>query len=275
MNNGKYWIIGAIIGAAALAFSAFALLEKRQPLPAPRLADKQPSKKCLDEDCYSRVLDLSDWKLTLPLFGPDNDAPQEIYQPQLDSFELAPWFTPTPDRKGILFRAPVNAPTTGNTEYPRSELREMDKDGKEEAFWATTDGTHTLLLEEAITAVPLNKPEVVAGQIHGDDDDLLVIRLEYPKLFISRGKSNLLTLDENYVLGKRFTVKFVAEDGKIKVHYNGSAAPVYVLEKKVKMAYFKIGVYTQSNCETEEDPYLCTEGNYGEVAIYRADLDHR
>jgi len=123
--------------------------------------------------------------------------------------------------------------------------------------------------------VPKNKPDVVAGQIHGDDDDLIVVRLEYPKLFLSRGKSNLATLDENYTLGKKFTVRFVASDGKISVYYNDNISPIYTLDKKVEQAYFKAGVYTQSNCETEESPDLCHTENYGEVVIYEIELTHK
>lgn len=182
---------------------------------------------------------------------------------------------PTPDKKGVVFRAPVNAETTSNSDYPRTELREMTADGTKELFWPSTEGTHTLTLTQAITAVPQAKKHVVAGQIHGDDDDLLVIRLEYPKLYLTRSKSNLVTLDENYALGKRFTVKFAANDGKIAVYYNNGASPVYVLDKEVKEAYFKAGVYTQSNCETEESPDLCTADNYGEVVIYNLTVAHQ
>ncbi|MFA6973729.1 MAG: polysaccharide lyase family 7 protein [Parcubacteria group bacterium] len=274
-NNKKFWIIIVILLVVALALFAFRSKKIRMsPISQPTI--QQPSTPCTGGACPSRILDLTNWKLTLPVrsAGKSSD-PQEISQSQLKDYEFLPWFKLTADQRGVQFRAPVNAPTTGNTNYARSELREMTKGGTQEAFWPSTSGIHTLLLEEAITAVPKSKPDVVAGQIHGDDDDLLVIRLEYPKLFIGRGKSNLLTLDEDYTLGKKFTVKFVAEDGKIMVYYNGSADPVYVLEKKVKMAYFKVGVYTQSNCETEEDPYLCTDGNYGEVVVYRADLSHR
>ena len=150
----------------------------------------------------------------------------------------------------------------------------MTADGTEEFFWSSNKGTHTLFLDEAITAAPKNKPDVVAGQIHGDDDDLIVIRLEGQKLFLSRGKSALATLDENYTLGKRFTIKFVAQDGQIMTYYNQSATPVYVLEKKVNLAYFKVGVYTQSNCETEDSANLCSTDNYGEVVIYQIKVTH-
>jgi hypothetical protein len=234
----------------------------------------------------AQILDLSSWKLTLPVTinnsnsnnSNDNDdepLPQDIRQPELATYQMNPWFMPTPDKKGVVFRAAVNAPTTANSSYPRSELREMTSDGMNEAVWPSTNGTHTLFLDEAITAVPKNKPDVVAGQIHGDDDDLITIRLEGNKLFVARSRANLATLDDNYTLGKRFTIKFVAQNGKISVYYNGTVVPVYVLEKSVKQAYFKAGVYTQSNCETEESPDLCNENNFGEVVIYKVTVGHQ
>jgi hypothetical protein len=236
-----------------------------------------PSLRTETETTYpSQILDLSNWKLTLPVTTPaDPSLPLEIDQPELATYRMSPWFTLASDKRGVIFRASVNAPTTVNSSYPRSELREMTANGKEDAYWPSTKGTHTLFLDEAITAVPQGKPEVVAGQIHGDSDDLLVIRLDYPKLYLARGKSNLYTFDENYDLGKRFTVKFMAQDGKIIVYYNNGSVPVYTLEKKVNQAYFKVGVYTQSNCETEGSPDLCTADNYGEVVIYQAVVTHQ
>lgn len=244
-------------------------------IPQSSVLSPSPPSTCVDSSCPANVLDLTPWKLTLPLkSNQDSRKPLEIRQPELASYSRAPWFMPTPDKKGVVFRAPVNAPTTSDSDYPRSELREMSSDGKNEALWPSIRGTHTLFLDEAITAVPQKKPHVVAGQIHGDDDDLLVIRLEYPILYIARGKQNVFTLDENYVLGKRFTIKFVARDGKISAYYNGSREPVYELEKKLNQAYFKAGVYTQSNCDAEASPSLCSADNYGEVIIYRSLVTH-
>lgn len=224
----------------------------------------------------AQILDLTSWKLTLPTTAPGTpNLPLEIRQPQLATFQQQPWFTSIPDKTGVVFRAPVSAPTTANSNYPRTELREMSNDGLDNLFWPSISGVHSLFIEQAITAVPANKASVVAGQIHGDDDDLIVIRLDYPLLYVARGGSNLYTLDSNYTLGKRFTIKFIASDGKIKVYYNASADPVYTLEKKVQQAYFKAGVYAQSNCETEGALEFCSADNYGEVIIYQLRVTHQ
>ena len=102
-----------------------------------------------------------------------------------------------------------------------------------------------------------------------------MIRLNYPNLHVRVDGTNVYTLDSHYTLGKRFTVKFVVSEGLTKVYYNNGADPVYTLNKKYSDAYFKAGVYTQSNCSKEGSPSLCNDNNYGEVIIYQATITHQ
>jgi hypothetical protein len=71
-------------------------------------------------------------------------------------------------------------------------------------------------------------------------------------------------------LGKRFTVKFVTENGQIKIYYNGSQNPAHTMNKSTSGCYFKAGAYTQSNCSKETD---CSSNNFGEVVIYKLALN--
>lgn len=224
----------------------------------------------------SKVLDLTKWKLTLPV-GTEKKAnhPLEIWQPQLAKYKLDPWFNLNAQEDGVVFRAPVNAPTTGGTKYARSELREMKDGGKNSASWSSEEGVHSMFLDEAITAIPTAKQHVVAGQIHGSDDDIIVVRLEFPNLYVNVDGENVFTLNSNYKLGERFTVKFVVENGQTKIYYNGSNDPVYTLNLDYTDAYFKAGAYTQSNCNREEATELCKNDNYGEVVIYKAEVKHK
>lgn len=217
----------------------------------------------------AQVLDLTNWKETLPTGS--SSKPTEILQASLSSFSAPPYFQVNAAGDGVQFRAPVNGVTTSGSGYPRSELREMTDNGTKNASWSTTSGTHAMFIDEAITAVPKTKKHVVAGQIHDSDDDVIVIRLEYPKLFVDINGKTGPTLDPNYTLGKRFTVGFVATDGQIKIYYNGSTTPVYTLNKSGSGNYFKAGAYTQSNCSKETD---CSSGNYGEVVIYGLAVQH-
>lgn len=224
----------------------------------------------------SRILDLTNWKITLPI-GTDKDPthPLEIRQPKLMTYKIDPWFTATSNGKGVLFRAPVSGPTTGGTKYARSELREMTDGGLLQAKWSSTEGTHTMFIDEAITAVPKTKRHIVAGQIHGSSDDIIVIRLQYPNLYVNVNGKNVYTLDPHYTLGKRFTAKFIVKGGKTEVFYNGNSQPSYTLDKNYSGAYFKAGAYTQSNCDKEFWPWLCNADNYGEVVIYNLIVTHQ
>ena len=219
-----------------------------------------------------KALDLTNWKLTLPT-GSSGD-PIEIIQPELDSFELNPWFIASPEASAIRFRAAVNGVTTSGSNYPRTELREM-VDRKTKASWSSGNGKHSLYIDQAITAVPSTKQDVVAGQIHDDERDIIVIRLDYPVLHVRINGTNVQTLDQNYTLGKRFNIRFEVNDNQTKVYYNNSTEPVYTLSKNYSGAYFKAGVYTQSNCDKEKVQSLCTNNNYGEVVIYRIEVSHQ
>jgi hypothetical protein len=223
----------------------------------------------------SQLLDLRGWKITLPIPSPsDNDSPWEVLQPQLTNFHSAPWFQVNPGG-GILFRAPVNGVTTSGSGYPRSELREMTSDGRQLASWSSTSGTHTMFIDQMITAVPTTKRHIVVGQIHDSGDDVIVIRLEYPNLYVNVDGRNVFTLDNNYTLGERFQVRFVVSGGRTQVFYNNAATPAYILTQNYSRAYFKAGAYTQSNCQRENQSSLCNANNYGEVIIYQLAVSHQ
>ena len=212
------------------------------------------------------VLDLSDWYEGLPIG--DDGSPTNIEQPELDGYGIDPWFTVTPGCDGVQFRAAVNGVTTSGSSYPRSELREMN--GSEHASWSSTSGTHTMVINEAITHLPNDKPDVVAGQIHGSDDDISVFRLEGTSLYITDGDTTHHKLvDDAYQLGTPFEARFVVSDGTIKAYYNGTLETTIAAD--FDGGYFKAGAYTQANCD-KSDP--CSDGNYGEVVIHSLTVTH-
>ncbi|GAA1987442.1 polysaccharide lyase family 7 protein [Amycolatopsis minnesotensis] len=212
------------------------------------------------------ILDLENWKETLPTGSAGH--PDEIKQPKLANYAKAPWFTANPGCDGVRFRAAVNGVTTGGSGNPRSELREMD--GSDGASWSTTSGTHTMVIDEAITHLPNGKPHVVAGQIHDDEDDVTVFRLEGTQLYVTKGDDTHYQLvTGSYRLGTKFQAKFVAGDGKIKAYYNGELKATVDAESSGD--YFKAGAYTQANCEKSSP---CEDSNYGEVVVYGLKVTH-
>ena len=212
------------------------------------------------------VLNLTNWKITLPI-GSDG-KPTEVKQPALDSYAKNPYFVV--QGKGVRFRAPVNGVTTSGSSYPRSELREMTDSGSRTASWSSTSGTHTLIVDEAITHLPARKPHLVAAQIHDADDDLSVFRLEGSKLYVTNGNTphhKLIT--STYTLGRRFRAKYVVGGGQIKAYFNGVL--ITTISKRFSGGYFKAGAYTQANCDNSSP---CASTNYGETLVYAVTVRH-
>ncbi|WP_053196761.1 polysaccharide lyase family 7 protein [Streptomyces viridochromogenes] len=248
--------ITAAVSTAALTLSAHA--DARTP-------HERAAARCTYP---SDVLDLTNWKLTLPT-GEDED-PTEITQPELATFSADPWFRVEAGCEAVRFRAAVNGVTTGGSSYPRAELREMTDGGEDEAAWSTTDGTHTLVVREAFMTLPEERPYLVGAQVHGGDDDVTVFRLEGSSLYITDGDdrhAHLVT--DDYELGTEFEAKFVARDGEIDAYYNGRLETTISHEGDTN--YFKAGAYTQANCDNSEP---CGDDNHGEVRITRLKVTH-
>lgn len=218
----------------------------------------------------AQVLDLRNWKITLPVDNPDKEGvqPLEVTQPKLNSYVHEPWFVVAEGCQGVRFRAPVNGVTTPNSKNPRSELREMN--GASLAAWPATSGRHTMVIDQAITVLPKERPYLVAGQIHDSSDDVTVFRLEGTKLYLTKGdttRHKLIT--DNYRLGTRFQAKFEVSDGEIRAYYNG--ALVDTIEADFSGGYFKAGAYTQAHCGNSSP---CDDSNFGQVTIYNLTVDH-
>jgi hypothetical protein len=208
-----------------------------------------------------RLLDLKNWKLTLPTGR--KGKPEEIEGPDLSAF-TNDFFRLNDAKDGVVFTANAGGVTTSGSSYPRSELREMN--GTEKAAWDSTDGTHTLDVCEAITKTPATKPEVVSAQIHDTEDDVLQIRLEGTTLSVQyddgRGEA---VLDPDYQLGTPFRVTVDVSAEGIAVSYNGEHKTD--IKKSGSGWYWKVGAYVQSNPSKGESPDAV-----GEVVVYSLDM---
>jgi poly(beta-D-mannuronate) lyase len=209
------------------------------------------------------VLDLTNWKLTLPAPAPDGEA-LEVTQPELATFADATFRLAG---SSVVFTAPVSGATTPGSSYPRCELREMVDGGAANASWSSTSGTHVMEITQLISTLPSRKPEVVAGQIHDAEDDVLMIRLEDEDLIVEGDGEQLAELDGDYVLGTTFTVRIEVSNGSIRVLYNGEQKLDYAFSGDG--LYFKAGVYTQSNLEQDEPPDAA-----GQVVITALRVEH-
>jgi PKD repeat protein len=216
----------------------------------------------------SDVLNLSSWKLTLPVDTSHAGSPDEYKQPELAGYQNSEYFHLNSAKDGVVFKAHCGGYTTSGSGYPRSELREMTSGGSANASWSTTSGTHTMEIRQAVTHLPVAKPHVVVGQIHDAGDDVIVFRLEGSKLFVDQNGVNGPVLTSNYKLGDVFTVKFIARNGGVDCYYNGQF--IYTYKVSTSGCYFKAGCYTQSNT-TKGD----SASAYGEVVIYDVWVSHQ
>ena len=207
-------------------------------------------------------LDLSNWRLTLPIDTDRPGTPDEVSQPELATFVDARYFHVDDSGRGVVFRAHCGGQTTKGSGFPRCELREMTVGGTERADWSTAGNVlHTMTMRVAITVTPPVKQHVVCAQIHDPDDDLMMIRLEGTKLFVERNTLERVMLDRKYRLGTPFDLKVQAGDGRVKVWYDGELRMDWRVARPG--CYFKAGCYTQSNPGKGD-----RDDSFGEVVIY-------
>lgn len=219
------------------------------------------------------VLDLTNWHLTLPVDTSHAGSPDEIDQPELDTYANSSFFFLNAAKTGVAFRAYTNGVTTSGSGYPRSELRERTNGGATHASWSSSSGKHTLFIDQAVTHLPDVKPHIVVGQIHDSSDDVIVFRLEGQKLFIDLNGNDGPTLTSSYVPGTRFTVGFEVENDAVKCFYNGALK--YTYSKSFSGAYFKAGAYVQSSCQGSKKVTGESCSAYGEAVIYDVAVQHQ
>lgn len=208
------------------------------------------------------------WTIMAPFSKPGTtSSPENLYisDAQTDS-RYTPYLFMRDN--AVVFKTFVNGVHSPNSDYPRSELREMKDLNWGEASWSDKTGNNILTTRQAITHEPVVKPEVVSAQIHNGSDDVIQIFLQGNKLYVRYNNDNSLALmDANYVLGTPYDLVINASGGHIKVSYNG----VQKLDwsKSGSGYYFKEGSYCQSNVSKGDAPDA-----YCEVEVYSLAVTH-
>jgi hypothetical protein len=210
------------------------------------------------------VVDLRNWAVTLPA----PDSPVTIKQPALATFSADPAFAVR--GCAVQFQTPVNAATTPNSRYPRSELREMADGGRRKAAWSSNAGHHELDVDLAFTRLPADKPHVVGAQVHDGSDDIVTLRLEGSKLWIThRNHSHEVLVTDAYRLGTRLRLTFVVQHDEVAAYVDGRL--VATVSDAFEGGYFKTGAYVQANCSNSSP---CSAANVGAVLLYALAVKH-
>jgi len=205
-------------------------------------------------------LDLSSWKLTLPVDTPIEGTPDELMSKELKGFVDDRHFFV--DGEGsVVFRAHCDGVTTKGSRYPRSELRELSN-GRDASWGTEEEKIRTMEATIRVTGLPKKKPHVVFAQIHDARDDVLMCRMEEQTLLIERGGHPDVVLASNHPLGKPFDLRIEAGGGRIRVWFDGKSALDW--PTVARGCYFKAGCYTQSNLAKGDKAEA-----FGEVRISR------
>ena len=203
--------------------------------------------------------DLSHWKLTLPLqaSGANGGKPVEISASQLSAGYTDAQYFYAGTNGEMVFWCPVSGAKTENTEYPRTELRELIDPANDNVCWAAP-GTHVLDARCRVSEVPSSQ-KVIIGQIHSYSGKAKpLIKLQFFKNRIealvkespTKGKDNKLTFPE-VGLDKDFDYQIKLQDGLLSVTVNGTTQTVNIFKNAPEWAnqtfYFKAGAYVQDN----------------------------
>ncbi|WP_433617902.1 polysaccharide lyase family 7 protein [Dactylosporangium sp. CA-139114] len=202
--------------------------------------------------------DLSIWQLQLPTGSPG--SPTQIPPSQLKGangyVNPAYFFTDKTDGS-MTFWAPEKGVTTPNSNYARSELREMNANGSA-ADWKLA-GSHKLSARLRIPSVTKN---VCVGQIHlgtGGPSTKPLLELYYrPNGDIILGTENspdggqTLHTVGNVPLGVQWSYVIAVSGGNtIKLTINGSTTSYGIPSSFNQYGmYFKAGSYNQSSSES-------------------------
>jgi alginate lyase len=216
---------------------------------------------------------LSVWSLQLPTGSPG--SPTTIPPSQLkgaSGYSNGAYFWTDKNDGSMTFFAPEKGVTTPNSNYARSELREMNSNGSA-ANWSLS-GDHTLSATLRIVFVTKN---VCVGQVHlgsGGSSTKPLLELYYrPNGDIYIGTENSpaggQTLHKvgNVSVGTQWSYVINVTGNKINLTVNGSKTSYSIPSSfNPYKQYFKAGSYNQSSSSSTS--------NGAKVKFYALNINH-
>jgi hypothetical protein len=216
---------------------------------------------------------LAIWQLQLPVGSPG--APTTIQPAQLkgaSGYSNPAYFWTDKNDGSMTFWAPEKGVTTPNSNYARSELREMNSNGSA-ADW-TLAGNHTLSAELRVVSVTKN---VCVGQVHlgsGGSSTKPLLELYYHSngdVYLGTevspdGNQNLHYIT-NVAVGAHWTYVINVTGNKINLTVNGAKTSYSIPTSfNAYKQYFKAGSYNQSSSDSTS--------NGAKVKFYTLTVSH-
>lgn len=152
--------------------------------------------------------------------------------------------------------------TSANTQYPRSEGRELNPDGSKAAWSISSSTRHYMRGITRVLRMPPNKPQLSIGQIHGGSDDFSMLRLDSRTTVNARfGDTGIIgTLTSSLQFGVDY--EWMIEVDGLRLNYYWIDMDEPAVSRSVSPAsgmYFKSGAYAQSNSSidaVEDGPFI-------------------
>lgn len=257
---------------------------------------------CLSANLSAQDIDLSNWKVTLPIGKPISISPPDILD-YTNNETLKPFMYNDSTDGSIVFYTYPGA-STANSKYSRTELREQMVPGSNNTNWTFAQGANmrgTLSVPEVSRDEEGNYHRTIIMQIHGrltnEQRDLIGQKDNNAppmlKIYWDKGKirvktkvlkdleasaTEILKTDawgndkgrnfRNIVGADKFTLEVKISDGRMEVILNDEESFVYddIHMKKwgVFENYFKAGNYLQTK----------DNGSKSKVKFYALEISH-
>jgi hypothetical protein len=253
--------------------------------PDPKPDPPQTPDKVEGVDYFLPKIDLSHWKVTLPIGKPTEVEPPEILEYATNETLMPFMYNDSTDGSLVFYTFPDES--TANSKYSRTELREQVDPGSNTTNWTFTEGGRMkgkLKVSEITKDASEKFHRTIIMQIHGrltneqrdligkDDNDappMLKIYWQNEKVrVVTKVLKDPDNTDIAYILTKdswtddaghyfdtevgnnEFTLEVIASDGKLEVILNETESVVYQDIHKEKWSvfenYFKAGNYLQT-----------------------------
>ena len=255
-------------------------------------------------------IDFNHWKITLPVDLNNDDKPDEYQPSSLINFgyqkqkSLIPFLYDDETDKSIVFYTYPAGATTGNSKYPRTELREQQTPGSNYNNWMLEEEG---ILEGELKVEDISKDlktsrtyqRVIVMQIHGikSQNDMNTYGFSsnhappllkmtwieghifaYKKTLVNNATTGLDLFDDSaatwtdlkhdfgYVGFEKFKIKIVAQSGKLTITANNKTHVFedVSLQKWPFENYFKAGNYLTA---TDKDAFT-------KVKYYSLNVSH-
>lgn len=247
-------------------------------------------------------IDLSNWKVTLPIGNPTEVKPPEILDYATNETLKPFMYNDSIDGSLVFYTYP--GASTANSSYSRTELREQMVPGSNSTNWTFAQGGRmkgTLSVPEVSTDTNGNPYRVIVMQIHGrltngqrdligENDNNAPPML---KIYWTDGKIRVKTKvlkdtnatdteilytdawgdDEGVTIPvdvghEKFTLEVIVSNGKMEVILNGTNSLIYdgihIERWGIFENYFKAGNYLQSR----------DTGSFAKVKYYSLEVTH-